>query len=86
MLFEDFMQTHHHIEKLTQDRLSTNNDIVNICASTGEKMKKLIEMTSAKPSQLLNHHNALFLTLMESLQEEKKQELKKEKMLKATQQ
>jgi hypothetical protein len=49
-LFEDFMETHNSIEKLTQDRHSTNNDIVNICASTGNKMKKLIEMTSAKPS------------------------------------
>ena len=56
-LFEDYQNTHTSIESLTKSKHTTNNDIVNICAETGEKMKKLIGMPAAQTSSLQNQHN-----------------------------
>jgi hypothetical protein len=48
-------------------------------------MIKVIEMTSAKPSQLQNHHNQLFLSLLDAIQEEKAQQIRRDDLKKASQ-
>ena len=45
-----------------------HSDIKSLVVKSSEKMKKIIEVTSAETCSLKNKHNHLFLSLMDNLQ------------------
>ena len=56
----------------------TKDDIVKMCNVSGEKMKKLLQISTADGANLKNQHNSLFLSLMQGLEHQKKLEKQRE--------
>lgn len=63
---------------MTKNKNVSNQDIVQMVTETGDKMKRLLQISSAEGSSLKNQHNQLFLSLMENLNYQKEQEKKRE--------